>query len=169
MTSIIRTIVVVVLAMSLIACGNSKNSSNTGTAETTAAEKTLAATENSEESAGDFAGLDYTDTGTASMYIENQSGTSENGNVITILGVSNTIMMQIGYDATDFDGTKLTYIYVDGKLSDSEQIGEETQGSIDLTGDNLKAGTHTVQFIQYDGEGETGNVIECHSAQYEVK
>lgn len=143
----------------LAACGSSSSSSSTSKKSTSKASKKTETP----------AILKQTDTGNGTMYIETADGTSENGNVPKILLEGDESVLQIGFAAQNFDSSKYTYFYIDGKLSTKEQIGADlTEGSLDLSGDALSEGKHTVQAVQYDGSDESGNVIACHSAQYEV-
>lgn len=144
----------------LAACGSSGSSNSSSSKKSTSDSNTKTETP---------AILKQTDTGNGSMYIETADGTSENGNVPKILLEGDESVLQIGFAAQNFDSSKFTYFYVDGKLSTKEQIGADlTEGSLDLSGDALSEGKHTVQAVQYDSSDESGNVTACHSAQYEV-
>lgn len=129
------------------------------------AQETEAATE---AAAGvDFSG-DYEDMGDGTMYIACASGTSENGNVPVLFEAADTVLDQIGLDSMDMDGSHLSYIYIDGKETAKEQLAE-SQISLDLQGDALKAGTHKVEVVQYDNDEPSGTVITYKTASYEVK
>lgn len=110
---------------------------------------------------------DYSDIGEGEMYISTAGGTSEGGNV-PVLFIQDEFLIQIGLDTTNFDGSKLSYIYVDGMLLSKEQLGD-SQISLDLQGDALQAGTHSVEVLQYDNDEPSGSVITYKSASYEVK
>lgn len=115
----------------------------------------------------DFSG-DYEDMGDGTMYIACASGTSEDGNVPVLFEASDTMLDQIGIDSTDMDGSHLSYIYIDGKETAKEQLAE-SQISLDLQGDAIKAGTHKVEVVQYDNDDPSGTVITYKTASYEVK
>lgn len=78
-------------------------------------------------------------------------------------------MTQIGLDAESFDGSKLSYIYVDGMLNSKEQLGDMSQTTLTLEGDALKEGNHDVEVVQFDNDETTGNHIPYKKASYEVK
>ncbi|MDR0298497.1 MAG: hypothetical protein LBI13_00160 [Streptococcaceae bacterium] len=110
--------------------------------------------------------------GEAKFNIQNASGNTANGEKIVILDSLDTSLLQIGYSAEGFDGTKLTYIYVDGIKSDKQQWGENlSQGSVTLYSDkgNLKIGTHKIEVVQYDTDKESGTITAFNSQEYTVK
>jgi len=79
-----------------------------------------------------------------------------------------TSMTQIGVDAFEFDGGKLSYIYVDGIQNAKEQLAD-TQTSINLKEDALKVGTHKVEVVQFENDKPDGKAITYKVASYEVK
>lgn len=110
--------------------------------------------------------------GNATFNIQNSSGDTTNGDKITILDANDTSVIQIGYSAEKFDGTKLTYIYVDGVKSAKQQFGDNlSQGSVDLISANgdLKKGTHKIEVVQYDTDKEDGTITTFKSQEYTVK
>lgn len=154
----------------LVACGGKETESQTQTdapavqseendadapAETAASEK-------------DFDGGSYSDTGDGTFLLVNASGNTENGNVIVVYVSADTALEQIGYETSGMNGGALSYIYIDGMLSAKEQLGD-SQGSLDLSGDSLSAGTHTVEVVQYEDDLEENAVTVYKSASYEVK
>lgn len=69
--------------------------------------------------------------------------------------------------AKDFDGASVTYIYVDGMESMKGNMGK-SQRSIDLKGDSLSTGRHTVEAVQFQGDSPSGTVKLYKKSQYEV-
>lgn len=116
----------------------------------------------------DFDGSGYSEMGAGDFAIQTPSGSSEDGSVPFIFADSDTYMDSFGYTGFDADGSHLTYIYVDGMEQAKEQIAD-FQSSIDLTGDLLKEGVHKVEFVQYDTDDPSGNVIMYKTASYEIK
>lgn len=110
---------------------------------------------------------DYSDMGSGEMYISTAGGTSEGG-AVPVIFVQDEFLIQIGLDTTAFDGSKLSYIYIDGMLSTKEQLGD-SQTSLDLSGDALQVGIHSVEVLQYDNDDPSGSVVTYKSASYEVK
>lgn len=110
---------------------------------------------------------DYEDMGNGTIYISTVGGTSENGNV-PIIYISDEILLQIGLNASGFDGSKLSFIYIDGMLSSKDQLAD-SQISLDLQDGFLSVGTHKIEVVQYDNNEPTGNMITYKSASYEIK
>lgn len=110
---------------------------------------------------------DYSEIGSGEFFISTSGGTSESGNV-PVLFVQDESLIQIGVDTTSFDGSKLSYIYIDGMLSVKEQLGD-SQCSLDLAGDSLTPGIHKVEVVQYDGDDPGNEMVTYKSASYEVK
>lgn len=147
------------LALTLVACSNNKPGNakeENKTTNSTAVEDVKTAP------------VEETEVGQGSFYLVNESGTTENGEPITIYDGGDTQLMQIGLNTTDFDGGKLTYVYVDGDLVTKEQYGD-SQSTLDLESKHLKPGTHQVVLKQYENDDETTNPVTVKFASYEVK
>lgn len=110
---------------------------------------------------------DYSEIGDGEFFISTSGGTSESGNV-PVLFVRDESLIQIGIDTASFDGSKLSYIYIDGMLSTKEQLGD-SQCSLYLAGDSLTPGIHKVEVVQYDGDDPENEMVTYRSASYEVK
>lgn len=110
---------------------------------------------------------DYQDIGNGTMYIATAGGTSENGNVPVVF-VSDEILLQIGLNTSAFDGSKLSFIYVDGMLATKEQLSD-SQITLDLSEDMLAVGNHKVEVAQYENDDPAGNMVTYKQAAYEVK
>lgn len=153
----------------LVACGND-NSSNDDKSDspTVQTETQTDSSKNDAQSEKDFVGDSYSDTGDGTFLLVNASGNTENGNVIVVYADTDTSLMQIGYETSGMNGGALSYIYIDGMLSTKEQLGD-SQGSLDLSGDSLAAGTHKVEVVQYESDATDAAVTAYKSASYEVK
>lgn len=147
-----------VLAFVFAACGDNGNTKESKSKETKTEEKKIEK---------DFKG-DYEDMGAGSIVLSTPSGTSENGNIPVLVSDYDMMVIQIELAAYDFDGSKLSYVYVDGKEKDKDQFAD-TRITIDLKKGNLKVGTHKVEVVQYDTDKPDGNVVTYKVAQYEVK
>lgn len=141
------------------------NSATAANSENTGAQEEQTSQNNNP--APDFSGS-YTNTGNGTMMLSTAGGTSEGGNVPTVFASKNDMLIQIGVDTTGFDGSHLSYIYIDGMLNISEQLAD-SQITIDLSGDALKVGQHTVEVVQFDTDKQDGTVITYKSAAYEIK
>lgn len=151
------------LMLGLTACGSSEEPKE----EKTTTESTESKEEPKEESKKDLPDGQYSDMGEGTMFLSTAGGTSENGNVPTVF-VSDEILLQIGLNTSAFDGSKLSYIYVDGMENAKEQLAD-SQSVIDLSEDALKEGKHTVEIVQYDNDDPTGTMVTYKKAEYEVK
>jgi hypothetical protein len=111
---------------------------------------------------------DYKDIGKGTLIIATEGGTSENGNLPVIFVDKSTVMDGLGIHTSEFDGSKLSYVYVDGVLNSKDQYGH-TDTSINLKRQNLTVGTHKVEVVQYDTDKLGGKVVTYKMASYEVK
>lgn len=110
----------------------------------------------------------YTELGEGTVYIATPGGTSEDGNVPVIYAEKGTIMMDIGLEAWEFNGSNLSYIYVDGMLRDKQQLAD-TQSYLTLKQEQLTVGVHTVEVVQYANDDPASDMITYRMMQYEVK
>ena len=109
------------------------------------------------------------DCGNGAIEIVCEGGSSKDGNIPIIYVEKDTVLLQIGLNAESFDGTKLSYVYVDGILNCKEQFGELTQSTINLEGDNLSSGKHMVQVVQYKDNDINKEVLTYKEAFYSVE
>lgn len=150
------------LSLGLAACGNSNNQQ-----EQAPKEDTQQATENKADDTEKIPQGLGEEMGNGDLSLSTPAGTSKENKAVLFVG-NDTILEQIGLDAFEFDGSKLSYIYIDGNLVAKEQLGD-TQTSLDLQGDTLKPGKHTVEVVQFDNDEPTGKAVTYKSATYEVK
>ncbi|HSQ88697.1 hypothetical protein [Romboutsia sp.] len=146
------------LSMSLIGCSNTKEVTST---EDTSKKETVIKKDIPE-------GLSE-ELGNGTIIVSTAGGTSEDGNIPVVFAEEDLVLEQIGLDAEDFDGSKLSYIYIDGMNNTKEQLGEMTQTTLTLDGDALNKGTHKVEVVQYDNDEATGKAITYKTASYEIK
>lgn len=159
----IRTLLIalgIVATLGLVACGSdapapAEDQAITETQEPVAQEK-------------HFDGSQYSDMGPGTLELATPSGTTEGGNVPFLLVQPDTVLDSIGLNAWDFDGSKISYIYVDGMAYGKEQLAD-SQITFELTGDLLAEGVHTVEVVQYDNDSEDGTVVTYKSGQFEIK
>ena len=155
--NLFKFMVVTILLIALVGCGNKNSASNENVKkENVESENTANTVENVE------------DVGEGTFYLENESGTTENGDPIVIYEDGTTQVMQIGITTNNFNGGKLTFIYVDGELLSKEQFGDSAS-SIDLTQKELGEGLHQVVLKQFENDDENTDPILVKSAIYEVK
>lgn len=158
MKKLLFLMLALVLAFVFAACGDNGNTKESKSEETNSEEKKVEK---------DFKG-DYEDIGAGSIVISTPSGTSEDGNVPVLFYDDDMLLMQIELAANDFDGSKLSYVYVDGMGKDKGQFFD-TRITINLEKGDLKVGTHKVEVAQYDTDKPDGNVVTYKVTQYEIK
>lgn len=155
------------LALGLTACGSNEEPKEEKTMTENTESKEEPKKEAKEENKKDLPDGQYSDMGEGTMFLSTAGGTSENGNVPTVF-VSDEILLQIGLNTSAFDGSKLSYIYVDGMENAKEQLAD-SQTVIDLSENALKEGKHTVEIVQYDNDEPTGTMVTYKKAEYEIK
>lgn len=147
------------LALGITGCSNSKE-------ETKANVNTAKEEVNAKKDIPE--GLDK-EIGNGNVVLLTTGGTTENGNTPTVFAGEDTTLYQIGLSAENFDGSKLSYVYIDGMLNTKEQLGEMSQNTITLQDNSLKEGKHKVEIVQYDNDEQTGTPITYKVVNYEVK
>lgn len=113
-------------------------------------------------------GLDK-EIGNGDVVLSTTGGTTENGNIPTVFVGKDTQLDQIGLSSENLDGSKLSYVYIDGMLNTKEQLGEMSQTTITLQDNSLKEGKHKVEVVQYDNDEQTGTPVTYKVVNYEVK
>ena len=86
---------------------------------------------------------------------------------IIIYAKEDLVLTQIGLDAWDFDGSKVSFIYVDDVLNTKEQL-HDTQTTLTLIDNALKVGTHVVKVVQYEGNDPAGKIVTWKTAKYTI-
>ena len=74
---------------------------------------------------------------------------------------------QVEVDTKGLDGSTVTYIYVDGIEAQKGNMGDSQQ-SVTLQGDALKAGTHTIEVVQFKGDDTKGEVVFYRKVIFEI-
>lgn len=111
----------------------------------------------------------FSDTGSGTIILRTSGGTSENGNVPVIYADSEALIMQIGLSSEGFDGSKLSFIYIDKKLVDKQQLGDRSDASLNLEGFMLEKGTHIVEVMQFDNDDTSTTPVTYKTVSYEIK
>jgi len=157
---ILSVLFAALMMCSITACGGGSTSE---APESEPATETPAVTSNRDLPEGD-----YQEMGEGTVYIINGSGTSEDGNIPVIYAEEDLLLMQIGLEAWEFNGGALSYVYIDGMLTDKMQLAD-TQTSLDLEDDQLTTGIHTVEVVQYVDDDPAADMTVYKAMQYEVK
>ncbi len=103
------------------------------------------------------------ETGEGTIYLINESGDTKEGTPIKIID-KDYQALQIGLESEGMDGSKETYIYLDGQEITKEQMSD-TQTVLQLEKEHLSKGEHNVEAIQKDGE----SVVFYRLMKYEVE
>lgn len=112
--------------------------------------------------------LKEADMGTGTFYIKTSSGTSEKGEVPAIYTKKDTQVMHINVNTKNFNGEHMSYIFVDGIFNTKKQLSDSSL-TIDLKGNNIKAGKHRVDIVQFNNNKTSDKVITHKLAYYQVK
>lgn len=170
-------VIVAVLSFSLAACNGAEEQIRT-ISESKPSVSSVIKEEPEEIPQKDFEG-DYEEMGKGTFTIYTPSGSSENGEIpFLFINQEEMVLDSIGYEAFDFDGSHLTYIYVDGVEQDKTQL-KDTSSSVYLSNSNekgkiydgnpLQEGIHDVEVVQFDNDKPDGEVIFYRKLQYEIK
>ena len=111
---------------------------------------------------------DYEEMGPGTVSVSTPGGTSVNGNVPVLYADSDSLLIQIGLNAWNFNGGALSYVYIDGILNTKEQLAN-TQTVLSLSDNALSEGIHTVEVVQYENDDPSAEMTVYKSMQYEVK
>ncbi len=111
---------------------------------------------------------EYEEMGDGSVYISTPGGTSEDDNVPVMYIASNTMIYQIGINAWDFNGSSLSFVYIDGMLFDKTQMSN-TQSTLTLTSDQLTEGFHNIEVVQYVDDCTENDMITYRNMKYEIR
>ncbi|AZV42552.1 hypothetical protein [Peribacillus asahii] len=165
-SKVLMTISLSFFLMSVFGCSNNEENNNTNENQTTEETKK---DEETTKSKYPFPN-DTTAKGNGKIMLSTAAGTSENGNTPVLFVSEEDILIQIGMDAENFDGSKQSFVYVDKLFSNTEQFGELTQTSVNLQESMLKPGIHTVSVVQFNNDDpNNGSVTGYTEAKYEVK
>lgn len=111
---------------------------------------------------------EYEEMGDGIVYISTPGGTSEDDNVPVMYIESNTLIKQIGINAWNFNGSSLSFVYIDGMLFDKTQMSN-TQSTLTLTSDQLTEGFHNIEVVQYVDDCTENDMITYRNMKYEIR
>lgn len=157
MKKLLSISIALLLSLGLVAC----SSNNDGGSNDKKSEDVAPVTRDLKED-------DYEVKGDGDFLIVCAGGNTENGNVPVEYVDSDTSLSQIGYESRNFDGSKLSFIYVNGMLQDKQQLSD-SQNSLELKDDLLKPGTYKVEVVQYDNDDPSGEMLTYKTCEYEIK
>lgn len=164
---------VIMLIIALAGCGNKNNAADSNASKE--AEKkeeapvTEVAEEKSEEENTDMESKDPNDIGEGSFYLKNESGTTENGEPITVSYDESVGFIHMGIVTSGIDISRKTAVYVDDTLMTLNYF-EAPETEI-LIPQQLEDGPHNLilkQFKDDDREGEP-TLVKSAPFIYETK
>lgn len=166
-----KKLLLVSLVALLAACGEETGTTSTekeevevvGTEETEQVEETVAT-----ESEHPFPS-DVTAKGDATIMLSTPAGTTEEGNIPTLFVAEDDSVIQIGINYENFDGSKETFVYINEVFNVSEQVGERSQSSLNLSEDNLTPGDYTVTAVQFTDNDPSKEPINLTTAQFKIE
>lgn len=106
--------------------------------------------------------------GNGEFVITTATGTSEN-NIPVVFTNEFKGLAQLGFQSEGFDGSRCTYIYIDGKLNTIEQLGEMNSITLTVDEEYLSDGIHKVEVIQFDNNKTNGTPVTYKICNYEVR
>lgn len=77
-------------------------------------------------------------------------------------------MGQVGLSSKDFDDSRVSYIYIDGKLNTVEKLGKESAVTLTICDNDLKEGKHKIEVVQFDNDKTNGTPITYKKCEYEI-
>lgn len=149
------------LSLALTACGGAPQQNTQSTIQPQTKQEQQAPAKK------DFDGSKQAEVGEGSVILATAAGTTENGNVPKLTISKDAQLTQIEVDTKDLDRSAVTHIYVDGIENTKGNYGD-SQNAISLSGDALKAGDHTVEVVQFKGDGASSEVIFYRKLSYQI-
>lgn len=78
-------------------------------------------------------------------------------------------LAQLDFQSEGFDGSRCSYIYIDGKLNTIEQLGEMNLDTLTIDEEQLSNGIHKVEVVQFDNNKSNGTPVTYKVCNYEVR
>ncbi|MGA3598567.1 hypothetical protein [Lysinibacillus agricola] len=107
--------------------------------------------------------------GNATIKVSTPAGDSSNGNEPVLFVSENDLVVSIGVEYENFDGTIETFVYINEVFNTSKQVGELMQSSLELSDDNLKPGEYTVTAVQFTDNDPTKEPINLTQAKFKIE
>lgn len=109
------------------------------------------------------------ETGDGTFYLMNESGDTMMGQPIMVLYKEDTVGPNFDIVTEGFDGSHITYIYIDNELIDKEQLGD-SQIQTEIP-EHIKKneGMHIVSLVQYEDDDTSKEAILVKHDSFEIK
>lgn len=162
----------IMLIVALAGCGNKNNAADNSASKEAEKKEEAPMTEvaKDEEKPDEKVNEDAEDIGEGSFYIKNESGTTENGEPITLSYDESLGYIPVGIVTSGIDISRQTAVYVDDTLMTLNYF-EAPETEIMLMPDQLEEGPHKLvlkQFKDDDREGEP-TLVKSAPFIYETK
>ncbi|MEY7998942.1 hypothetical protein AB8U03_01795 [Clostridium sp. Mt-5] len=105
-----------------------------------------------------------TDMGPGKFYISSSSNTFKDGNIPIINIKKNTSSQKVEIVPSEFNNKYLSYIFIDGIFNSRKQLSNN-KTNIELKGNDIKAGKHKIDIIQFNNNKTTDTVL-THKISY---
>ncbi|MGZ0879428.1 hypothetical protein ACWZQY_026035 [Priestia megaterium] len=176
MSSFIKTLMTLLLTLSFITSVGCNNNNDKQNKDNSAEDTNVGNKDNTKEEKNDQTSKskypfpdDTTAKGKGEITLSTPAGTSENGKAPVLFVSKDDMVIQIGLDAENFDGSKQSFVYVDKAFSATEQFGELTQTVVNLENHMLNQGIHKVSVVQFENDDPKSTVTSYTEAKYEAK
>lgn len=170
---IIGMVTISTCALCLYGCGNTSLSNNNSSVSAKyESSSMLEVTSVNEDAGSDYSSIpvgNFSDIGNGEIILHTSGGSSENGNIPVIYTDSGDLLIELGLESRDFDGSKLSFIYIDGNLVDKEQLSNLSEVNVDLQDFMLNPGKHKVEVMQFDNDDTSTQPITYKTESYEIK
>lgn len=167
--NLFKIAMVIMLIVALVGCGNKNNAAANKEEKKDEAPVTEVAEDKSEEENTDMESEDPNDIGEGSLYLKNESGTTENGEPITLSYDESLGYISVGIVTSGIDISRQTAVYVDDTLMTLNYFeGSETEIIIPQ---QLEDGPHNLILKQFKDDNRGGEPTWVKSAPfiYETK
>jgi hypothetical protein len=108
-----------------------------------------------------------TDIGPGKFYVSPSSNTFKNGNIPIISIKKNTSSQKVEIVPSEFNNKYLSYIFIDGAFNSKKQLSS-SKTNMELKGNDIKAGKHKIDVIQFNNNKSTDTVLTHKTAYYYI-
>lgn len=77
-------------------------------------------------------------------------------------------LVQLGLESKNFDSSKSSYIYIDGKLNTIEELGKSSSINLTICEEDLNEGMHKIEVVQFDNNKTSGTPITYKNCNYKI-
>lgn len=106
--------------------------------------------------------------GEGNIIVTTPISTSENETTPIVYVDEYKGLAQLGFQSKGFDDSRLSYIYIDGKLNTIEELGDVNSITLTICEDDLKEGIHKIEVIQFDNDKTDGTPITYKACNYKI-